>query len=115
MRETIITLYNLELCRLFVSLVISAAILFGLVLGYWIGKHCVGRYKLLFDGRLKERFETLKRERAKLLAEKERNRSPWDDIHRIRNKIKEEIERYERLQLHSSDGMDDDRPGAERQ
>lgn len=38
MEEIIKTLYSLELCRLIVALVICAAVLLGVVLGYQIGK-----------------------------------------------------------------------------
>ena len=35
MEEIIKTLYSLELCRLIVALIICAAVLLGVVLGYW--------------------------------------------------------------------------------
>ena len=35
MEEMIKTLYSLDLCRLIVALVICAAVLLGVVLGYW--------------------------------------------------------------------------------
>lgn len=35
MEEIIKTLYSLELCRLIVALIIGAAVLLGVVLGYW--------------------------------------------------------------------------------
>jgi hypothetical protein len=38
MEEIMKTLCSLEVCRLIVALVICAAVLFGLVLGYQIGK-----------------------------------------------------------------------------